>query len=184
MAFLYTDIATPQRDGLNFPGASNAAGTGGLTTQPGGFNDPVFELGSASEITAVYTMTGSEAQNDIIYIARVGQGVLVDPVRSSVAGNGAGTTCSVTVGDTDTVGGTVAPDLSRYSAAIDVKADMTATTGVSFAGGTTLITPASITDDNSPPNGNQVWIVAKMTILTVPVAGKKLIFRIKLADNR
>lgn len=180
MAFLYTDISTNQRTGSNFPG-------GGLTDGPGtSFNDPVKELGSASTITAVYTMTGAEAQNDIIYVARIGQGVIVDPVDSSVAGNGAGTTCSVQVGDTDTVGGTVAPDQTRYSAAIDVKADMTATTAVKFAGGTALITPQETTDDDNGggQQGNQLWITAKFSTLTVPVAGKVLVFRIKLADNR
>lgn len=170
MATLYTDIALNQRDGFNFPG-------GGLTTQPGSFNDPVKELGSASEITAVFTMTGAEVQNDIIYLARLTMGAVVDPVRSSVAGNGAGTTCSVKVGDTDTVGATVAQDAARYSAAIDVKADMSATTAVSFAGGTALITPAETTDD-------PVWLTASLSTLSTPVAGKVLIFRIKLTDNR
>lgn len=170
MADLYTDIGANQRTGYNFPG-------GGLTTQPGEFNDPVKELGSASEIIAVYTMTGAEVQDDIIYISRLQMGLLVDPVRSSVAGNGAGTTCSVQVGDTDTVGGTQAADQVRYSAAIDVKADMSAGTGVSFAGGTALITPQQVTDED-------VWLTAKLSVLTVPVAGKKLIFRVKLVDNR
>lgn len=177
MSFLYTDIATNQKGGNNFPG-------GGLTTQPGSFNDPVFELGSSSTITAVYTMTGNEAQNDIVYVARVQQGVVVDPVDSSVAGNGAGTTCSVQVGDTDTVGGTVAPNQTRYSAAIDVKADMSSTTAVKFAGGAALITPAEITDDDNGQAGNQVWITAKFSTLSVPVAGKVLVFRVKLVDNR
>lgn len=180
--YLYTDVAGNQRKGYNFPG-----GSGGLTTQPGSFNDPVKELGSLSLITSVYTMTGAEVQNDIIYIARVGQGVIVDPVHSNVAGNGVGTTCSVQVGDTDTVGGTVAPDQTRYSAAIDVKANMSATTAVPFAGGTALITPAETTDDDNSGGGDasgQLWITAKLSILSVPVAGKKLVFRIKLTDNR
>lgn len=176
MSSLYTDIAANQRNGMNFPG-------GGVTTQPSEYNDPVLELGSASEITAVYTMTGAEVQNDIVYIARIGDGVVVDPVNSSVAGNGAGTTCSVQVGDTDTVGGTVAADQVRYSAAIDVKDDMSATTAVKFAGGTALITPQSTTDEDSIQD-NQLWITAKFSTLSVPVAGKKLVFRIKLADNR
>lgn len=179
MAFIYTDIAANQRTGFNFPG-------GGLTDQPGTFNDPVKELGSSSEITAVYTMTGTEAQNDIIYVARIGQGVIVDPVRSSVAGNGIGTTAALQVGDTDTVGGTVTPDQVRYSAAINVAADMSATTAVSFAGGTALITPQETTDDDNGggQQGNQLWITAKFSTLTVPVAGKVAVFRVKLVDNR
>lgn len=176
MAILYTGIAANQITGANFPG-------GGLTTQPGAYNDPVFELGSMNVITAVYTMTGAEVQNDIIYIARLGGGVIVDPVDSSVAGNGAGTTCSVQIGDTDTVGGTVAPNQTRYSAAINVAADMTATTAVKFAGGTALITPQETTDDDSVQS-NQLWLTARLSVLTVPVAGKVLVFRVKLLDNQ
>ncbi len=170
MSTLYTDIAANQRDGYNFPG-------GGLTTQPGQFNDPVKELGTGSEITAVYTLTGNEVQNDIINVALVGMGTIVDPVKSNIAGNGAGTTLALQVGDTDTVGATVSADQTRYSAAISVAADMSATTAVNFAGGTALITPAETTDD-------PVWITAKFSTLTVPVAGKVLVFRIKLQDNR
>lgn len=184
MAFLYTDISSVQRSGFNNPG-------GGLEADSlGSYNDPVKELGTSSQITAVYTMTGAEAQNDIIYIARIGQGVVVDPVRSNVAGNGIGTTAAMQIGDTDTVGGTQAQDQVRYSAAINVAADMTATTGVSFAGGTALITPISTTDDDNGGGqpggriGNQLWITAKFSTLTVPVAGKVAVFRIKLDDNR
>jgi len=172
MATLYTDIAQNQRDGLNFPG-----GPGGLTTQPGGFNDPVFELGDCSIVVAVYTMTGAEAQNDVINVLRVGGGCVVDPVRSNVAGNGVGTTASVQIGDTDTAGGTIAASPTRYSAAIAVNADMSATTGVSFAGGAALITPFETTDD-------PCWITATFSVLTVPVVGKKLIFRLFLGWNR
>lgn len=172
MATYYTNIGQNQRDGLNFPG-----GSGGLTTQPGALNDPVLELGTLSEIVAVYTMTGAELQDDFIYIARIGQGAVVDPVNSSVAGNGAGTTCSVVIGDTDTVGGTQVADIDRYSAAIDVKADMSATTAVKFAGGAALITPIQTTDQD-------VWLTAKLTVLTVPVAGKVLVFRVRIGWNR
>lgn len=180
MSFLYTNISGVQRTGYNNPG-------GGLEADSlGSYNDPVFELGTASEITAVYTMTGAEVQSDIIYIARVGQGVLVDPVRSSITGNGIAGTATMGVGDTDTVDGTQAMDSERYSKPINVAANMVDTTAVSFAGGTTLITPASITDDDNSggQNGQQVWLTAKFATLSLPQAGKKLVFRIKLADNR
>jgi hypothetical protein len=173
MATLYTNVANNQRDGANFPGAGGVTGT----PTPGGFNDPVFELGTCSEIIAVYTMTGAELANDVINIARIGQGVVVDPVRSSVAGNGIATTASVQIGDTDTAGGTIAASATRYSAAIAVNADMSATTAVAFAGGAALITPFETTDD-------PCWLTATFSILTVPVAAKVLVFRIKLNDNR
>lgn len=171
MANLYTSIAQNQRDGLNFPGG------GGLTTQPGSFNDPVFELGTSTDIVAVYTMTGAELAGDTIFIARVGGGAVVDPVRSSVAGNGIGTTASIQVGDTDTNGGLGAASPTRYSTAIVVSADNTATTAINFAGGTALIVPYQTADEGC-------WLVATFTILTVPVAGKVLVFRMRLGWNR
>lgn len=182
MATLYSNIASNQRDGANFPPGSPVSPPAGT-----GFNDPVQELGSASTITAVYTMTGAEVQNDIIYIARIGDGVMVDPVDSSIAGNGIATTAAVQVGDTDTVNGTQPANQTRYSAAVAVNADMSATTAVKFAGGTALITPQQTTDDdNSGGAGRtgQLWITAKFSTLTVPVEDKVLVFRVKLTDNR
>jgi len=180
MAILYTDISGVQRTGSNNPG-------GGLEADSlGSYNDPVFELGSCSEITAVYTMTGNEVQSDIIYIARVGMGVIVDPVRSSITGNLIAGTATMGVGDTDTVGGTQAADTERYSKPINVATNMVDSTAVSFAGGTALITPAEITDDDNSggQGGQQVWITGKFATLALPQAGRKLVFRIKLAGNR
>ena len=170
MATFQSNIAAAQVAGYNFPG-----GSGGLTAQPGGFNDPVLELGSASVITALYTMTGNEAVNDIIQIALIGQGAVVSP-DSTVTGNGIATSASISVGDTDTVGATVTPDAARYSAIISVGAAVT-TTATSFSGGTVLNAPASTTDD-------PVWIQAKFTAMNTPVAGKVLCFRLRLTDNR
>lgn len=171
MAILYTDIAGVQRDGFNFPG-----GSGGLTASPtgGGFNDPVKELGTLSQILCIYTMTGAEFQNDIIYLARLTMGAIVHP-NGSVAVNGIGTTAAITVGDTDTQGGTVAQDASRYSAAITVTG--TSTAPAAFASGTVLLAPAEITDDPT-------WLTATFSTLTVPVAGKVLVFRLTVSDNR
>lgn len=170
MATFQSNIAVAQQSGANFPG-----GTGGLTTQPGGFNDPVSELGTTSLVTATYTMTGNEAVNDIIQIVLLGQGAQVQP-DSTVVGNGIATSATITVGDTDTVGGTVTADASRYSGSVSVAANTT-TVPTSFTGGTVLNAPASITDD-------PVWVQAKITALNTPVAGKVLTFRLKLTDNR
>ena len=167
MSILYTDISANQRNFLNFPG-------GGLTTQPGQFNDPVLELGTLSEITAVYTMTGNEVQNDIINVARVPSGSLVNPIDGNVASEAVATTAVITVGDTDTQAGTVTADTARYSTSLNIAAGNT-TVGFPFTGGTVLLTPAQITDD-------WVFITAKFTTLTVPVAAKKIIFRISVSS--
>ncbi len=157
MAILYTNVAAVEAGSVNI--LAN-------------LDDPNLSCARLSLITATYTMTGAESPNDLIYIKRVPSGSLVDPT-STVAGDGIGTTASITVGDLDTQAGTVSPDLSRYSAAIAVSAAMTAP--VAFAGGTTLTAPAQITDD-------WVFLVAKFTILSVPVEAKKLIFRIRLSQ--
>lgn len=170
MATLQTNIATAQQAGANFPG-----GSGGLTVQPGGFNDPVFELGSSSVVTATYTMTGNEAVNDVIQIVLLGMGAIVSP-ESTVANNGAATTMTIEVGDTDTVGGTVSADPKRYSDSVDT-GTATTTVPTPFTGGTVVAAPAEITDD-------PVWVQAKILTLNTPVAGKVIVFRLRLTDNR
>lgn len=145
--------------------------------QAGGVNilanlyDPNLTAGRVKFITAVYTMTGNEVANDAVYLARVPSGSLVDPTSGTMCGNGIATTATVSVGDTDTQGGTVAYDPARYSAAQNVAAAVTTGTGVAFSGGTQLTAPAQITDD-------WVWLVATFATLTVPVSGKQIVFRV------
>lgn len=135
-------------------------------------DDPNLACGRLSLITATYTMTGSEVANDLIYIKRVPSGALVDPT-SSMTGNGIATTATVSVGDNDTQGGTVNPDVVRYSGAVNVAANQTSP--VAFSSGTTLNAPAEITDD-------WVWLMATFATLATPVANKVLIFRIRLTQ--
>ena len=96
---------------------------------------------------------------------------LAEAMRKAIPGG------NFVVENTAGAGGTIAASATRYSAAIAVNADMSATTGVSFAGGSALITPFETTDD-------PCWITATLSVLTVPVAGKKLIFRLFLGWNR
>lgn len=147
--------------------------------QAGGVNvlanlaDTVLTAGRVKQITATYTMTGNEVANDVIYIQRVPQGSLPEPA-GTMCGNGIATTATVSVGDLDTAGGTVAPDLSRYSAAQNVAAAVTTGTGVAYSGGTALTAPTEIVDD-------WVWLVAQFATLAVPVAGKIIVFRQKVS---
>lgn len=157
MSILYTDVGAVEAGGVNI--LAN-------------LDDPNLSSGRVSLITATYTMVGTEAANDLIYIKRVPSGALVDPV-SNVVGNGIATTATLTVGDLDTQAGTVSPDLNRYSGSLNVAASMTVATG--FSAGTTLTAPAEITDD-------WIFLVARFLTLTVPVAGKKLIFRIRVSQ--
>lgn len=153
---VYTDIAAVQKGNVNWLGS---------------LNDPLAELANAGEILAQYTMIGNETTSSLIYIAKLKQGMRVSPTYGNVAGNGIASTATLKVGDTDTVGGTVSADASRYSAAIDVHADGSAGSGVTFAGGTALIAPAKVTDDGC-------WLTGTFATLSSPVAGKVLIFRV------
>ena len=152
----YTDVGTVEAGGVNI--------------LPN-LDDSNLSNGRLSEITATYTMTGNEIQNDLIYIKRVPSGALVDPAYSYFASSGIAATATVSVGDLDTVGGTVNPDLNRYSAAQDVHA--ASTSPVAFASGTTLQAPAEISDD-------WPFLVAKFVTLATPTAKGTLVFRIKL----
>ena len=165
----YSDIAANQRDGKNFLG-------GGISTQPGQLNDPVLELGTDSTITATYTVTAGDASGDVLYIARIPAGSYVSPT-STVTNNGAATTAyNFTVGDTDTVGGTVSADASRYSANLEIHAAVT-TVPTSFTGGTVLQVPAATTDDGC-------WVTATLGTITTPTAGAKIVFRLKVSNSR
>lgn len=153
----YTDIAAVQAGGANI--LAN-------------LQDPNLTAGRVKLITAVYTMTGNEAANDAIYIARIPSGSLVDVQNAGVAtgGGNAAATLTLQVGDTDTQAGVAAYDPARYSAAIDVHAAST-TTPTAFSNGTQLAAPAEVTDD-------WVWLIGTFATLATPSAGKKLVFRI------
>lgn len=138
--------------------------------------DPNFTAGRLKEITAIYTMTGSEAANDAVYISRVPSGALVDPVKGNIAAEAVATTCTLQIGDTDTWGGTRSYDPARYSAAVNIAAGNT-TVGFPFSGGTTLLAPAEISTTDDWP-----WLIATFATLGTPVAGKKIVFRITLAS--
>ena len=153
----YTDIAAVQAGNVN---------------TLANLDDPNLSAGRLQLITAVYTMTGNEATNDAIYIARVPSGALVQPIISNVAAEAVASTATLSVGDTDTVGGTRAYDPARYSGALNIAAGNT-TVGFPFSGGTTLLTPAQITDD-------WPWLIATFATVGTPVAGKKIVFRIKV----
>lgn len=154
----YTDIGAPMAGNVNV--LANLV-------------DPNLSAGRLQQITAVYTMTGNEVANDAIYIMRLPGGSIVNPIDGNIAAEAVATTATVSVGDTDTNGGVAAYNPARYSAALNVAAGNT-TVGFPFTGGPTLLTPVEVVDD-------WVWLLATFATLSVPVAGKKLIFRIKVA---
>lgn len=97
MAIYYTDVATNQIQGVNFPGYP---GSPTLTTQPGSENNALFE--GPPEVLATYTWTGLEAANDIINIAIADAGWVVKGTGSVGSGTVApATTLTVAIGDND-----------------------------------------------------------------------------------
>lgn len=163
-------MAAPTNIWYSNIGAVQAGGVNVLAN----LDDPNLTAGRVKIITATYVMTGNEVANDVIYIARVPSGALANPDAGNMSGTGIAATATVSVGDTDTQGGTVAYDPARYSAAQDVHAAVTTGSGVAFQGGTTLPNPAQITDD-------WVWILATFATLATPVAGKQIVFRLEVS---
>ena len=84
MAIWYTDIASLQQLGINFPGQVSQQQ---LTNLPGGQNNPIFE--NDTEIIGSYTWIGTEAVGDTIYVGLANAGMVIDPnghVSSGVTG--------------------------------------------------------------------------------------------------
>jgi hypothetical protein len=98
MATWYTDVANVQQQYNNFPGAP---GQVQIVQPPFWQNNPLFE--GPPEIVATYVMTGSEAANDIINIAVLGAGWMVDPNGKIATGLTAPTSGVLTlaIGDND-----------------------------------------------------------------------------------
>lgn len=183
MATYYSSIATEQQPFLNFPG-------GGLTNQPNSFNDPGLELGALNEVTAYYTMTGSEAAGDKINVYLAQPGSMIDPAYSSVSTNGVASTATLNIGDDDTTGtylitGTSGASATRYASGLDVHASVTSPIG--FASGASLNNPYQIGALAIEPQGSSAgtgiagaWVYATFATLVTPVAGQVLVFRLKV----
>jgi hypothetical protein len=164
----YTNIATNQQSGLNFPG-------GGLTTQPGQYNDPILELGNLDMVLATYTLTGTEAANDVINIVFLPAGCAIDTTHSNVVTNGSGTTATVTIGDLDTSAtNTSIASATRYSTSLNVASSNTV--GIIFTGGAAATVPYELTSD--------AWITATLATANTTTTGNLLVFRLAVVANR
>lgn len=167
MATWYTNVASNQQTGLNFPAGNS--GVASVSSAIGGFNDPVYELGNVDCIVATYTMVGTEVATDVINIGWVNSNAMVNPLTSWVATSASlGTTAAVQVGDADPAGASA----TRYSTALTV----TSATQVQFTGGAAAATPYNVSADS--------WLTATFSTLSVPVAGSKITFWIQLVCNR
>lgn len=159
--YWYTNVASVQAGGVNI--LAN-------------LDDPNLSSGRVSLITATYTMTGNELANDAVYIARIPSGALVNPITGNIAAKAtvAGSVCTLSVGDTDTLGGTQAYDPARYSSALNVQAG-NSTVGFAFSGGTTVNNPVEVTDD-------WIWLIGTFATLNAPTPGTLVTFRIQITQ--
>lgn len=160
MASWNSDIYANQVSGANFPG-------GGLTTQPGTYNNVLLENGNLTYATVTYTMTGTEAASDTINVITLNEGESLVPVLSYVVSNAAATTITLAVGDTDPTGASA----NRYGVSLNVA---TSGTQVQFSGGAAAgaITPFIASAD--------CIITSTFSTLATPVAGKVIVFRLAI----
>ena len=163
MAIWYTDVATNQIQGANFPGFP---GAGTLTTQPGTQNNSLFE--GPPEIVATYTWNGNEAANDIINIAIAPAGVMVSP-RGVMCGGLKGVTSTLTlsIGDNDlgSPSKLPIPNPQSLQTTATVSPIINApewVSGTAYAAGNVVI------DSNSTPAGLTYTAVAATSAATAP----------------
>jgi hypothetical protein len=172
-------------------------------------NDAGFELGDVKEVTAIYQMYGNESNGDIINIYLAQPGSMLDPAYSSVCQNGPATTLTLSVGDDDVTGygvvssgvafgatplpGTTYPGAitpqgassTRYSTSLNVATGQT--NPIAFTGGSSFTDPYVIgtfaVEPVGGPPGTGVsgsWIQATILTVGTPVAGKVLVFRLRI----
>ena len=161
---IYSDIGVSQAGGVNNGGALNSAQ-----------RQQARELVATAIVTLTSAQAAALAAADVLYLVRVASGALVGADSTWTSTGVGATTCTISVGDTDTVGGTVSADAVRYAAAFNANAAVT--TPTFFIGGTTTNAPAEIVDDN-------VWITATIATLTgTATSGRMIHFNLKLLSN-
>ena len=182
---------------------------GGPLTGPTGlgfpvqYNDAGIEIGQVREVTAIYQLYGNESVNDIINIFLAQPGDMIDPSYSSVsASTGAATTLTISVGDDDVTGyglvssgvayvstpliGSITPSgasTTRYSTSLSA----VGTNPNAFVGGSAFTDPYVIGTLAVEPVGGSAgtgvsgsWIQATILTIVGQLAGKVLVFRLKV----
>ena len=160
MAIYYTDVASNQIQGVNFPGQS---GLGMMTPQPGVQNNPILE--GPSKITATYTWTGNEAQYDIINIAIIPSGAMIDPNgRVSSGVTAPATTLTLAIGDNDQglASNLPIPNPQTAPNSLTVIQAPTWVSGTTYAAGTIVL------DATSSPANQPYTAVAATSGTTAP----------------
>lgn len=136
-------------------------------------SDPIdpLDMGSGNgPIVANFTIPSGAAANDVIRLVQVPSGsrVLVD--QSNVVSQGAGTTCTVDVGDDDD---TVAADPDRYADGMDVAA----------AGEDKFSSTAAAARLTPYTTGKKCWITATLATANTLTTGNKLRFNLYIQNR-
>ena len=194
----YSQVAFEQVPFANYPGGgmTNQGSGGGPFNAYAGFNDPGIEIGNMREITAIYQMYGNEAASDVINLYLAQPGTKVSPV-GWVSQSGIATTATINIGDDDTTGSglvsnptqnaaiTDGASATRYCSGLNVATGQTG--ALAFTGGDALYNPyiigATATEGSTGPTGTGVsgaWVYARFVTLGTPVAGKVLVFRLRV----
>ena len=166
MAIWYSDVATRQLQGNNFPGI---VGQGqGISTLPSTQNDPLFE--GPFEMTPTYTWTGTEAANDYIVWGIIPAGQGVDPWGHWQNGATApATTLTATVGDNDL--GLIISSVTGGLPITNPTAAITNPTGIqapTWLTGTTYVAGQVVLDPGATP-ANSTWTcILGLTSATQP----------------
>ena len=201
------NVAIEQIPFMNLPGGGPVAGptySGVGAPMPIQFNDPGVEIGQVRNVTAIYQLQGNETVNDIINIYLAQPGSMIDPAYSSISCAGAATILTGTVGDDDVTGyGLVSSgaafttttfpqsytpqgaSATRYSTAMTLSGSPTLP--VAFVGGTAFTDPYVIGTTAVEPVGGSPgtgvagsWIQFTFSSISVQIAGKVLVFRLKV----
>jgi hypothetical protein len=210
MATRYTqNVAVVQIPFYNLPGGGPVAGPTHSDSAtsfgfPIQFNDPGIEMGAVKCVTAIYQLQGNETVGDIINIYLAQPGSMIDPAYSNISCTAAATILTGTVGDDDVTGyGLVSSGVaftpvtfpqaptpqganaSRYSTAITLSGSPTNPVG--FVGGSAFIDPYVIGALAVEPVGGSPgtgvagsWIQFTVSSISVQVAGKVLVFRLRV----
>ena len=165
MATWYTDVATNQEQGVNFPGFP---GLGYLTSQPGTQNNPLFE--GPPDVVANYTWTGNEAANDIINICIAPAGVVISPNGHVSSGLAAPTsTLTFAIGDNDLAIASLLPIPNPQAVVANTNAATGGFTAPNWVSGGAYVYGNVVTDPNSTPaNLTYTCVASSTTASTAP----------------
>ena len=163
MATWYTDVATNQIVGSNYPGDQGMTQIG---QPPTTFNNNLLE--GPPETQATYTWTGNELANDIINICRLPAGVTVSPNGHVSSGlTGIAPTLTFVIGDNDLAVLTLRP--VQNPSAISSAGYTNPTFAPNWVSGGTYVYGNVVTDPNSTPaNMTYTCVTSSTSASTAP----------------